>query len=117
MCTNLKTGVYICSVESATVNLQSQLRNYKPFRGVLALHKPGGFFVFNRFISAKGPGRGQTWMETSLDQTNSVLGNRKPRRTFCFSRRGVFFSFPLILLGLVAFPFFSFKILLLILWL
>lgn len=116
MLTDLKNLYYICSFESATVNLQSQLRNFKPFRGVLALHKPGGFFVFTRFNSAKGPGRGQTWMGTSLDQVHSVLGNRKPRGQICFSGGSFsFFSFQLFL-GLVPFPFLSFKILLLIPW-
>jgi hypothetical protein len=115
MCTNLKTGVYICSVESATVNLQSQLRVFKPFWGVLALDDPKGFFFFTRFVSAKVPGRGHTWIRQSLDQINSVLGNRKPRRQICFSSRAFsFFSFKL--LTLVPFPFLSFKILLSVLW-
>lgn len=110
MCINLNMFDYICSVETALVNLQAQYRIFKPFWGVLAVDDPKGFFFFTRFNTAKGPGGGQTWNTHSLDQVNGVLDSRKPHRQICFSRGSFsFFSFKL-LRGLVAFPFLSFGI-------
>lgn len=44
MLTDLKNLAYICSVETARVNLRAQLRDSKPFWGVLAVDDPKGFF-------------------------------------------------------------------------
>lgn len=98
MLLDLKDFLYICLIESATVYLQSQVRNYKPVWGSLALRDPNGFSFSTRSVIAKRPGRGQTWNPHSLDQVNSVLGNRKPRgsnlifRDFSFLFSFTFFS-------------------------
>jgi hypothetical protein len=97
MLLDLKSFLYICSVEVATVYLQSQVRNYKPVWGSLATRDPNGFSYLTRSV-AKGPGRGQTWNLHSLDQVNGVLGNRKPHGSnlifmdFSFLSSFTFFS-------------------------
>lgn len=112
MLTDLKNLAYICSVEVPRVILRAQSKKLnKPVRGLQRHCMIRMGFLFSRGSEVpKDRGEAKLGYSISLDQVTSVLGDRKPRRQICFSGGSFsFFSFHL-LLGLVVFPFLSFKI-------